>query len=248
MNPAAGSAPGHPVVVYYHHVHPTLRHYTSLTPAEFARSLDALLEAIAPCDPRVPWKGGAPVLPDGPSFLLTFDDGYLDTWHHALPELEARGLRAMFFVTTRLVGVRTADGDPTRNFLDWAHCRELAARGHVVGSHSLHHRPLTEISAAEAREDVRASLDEVSAALGAPCPFYSYPFGFVPPVAVCPPRAVAFGTVKAPARPWHTHPHNIRRTYLPTGGEDQWRSLAAGWRRQWDEAAQHPQRPRATAS
>lgn len=242
LDPAAGSAPRHPVVLYYHHVHPTLRHYTSLTPDAFARSLDVLLEVMAPCDPRAARGGGAPALPGEPSFLLTFDDGYLDTWEHALPALEARGLRALFFVTTRLVGVRDG-GDPTRSFLDWPQCRELVARGHEVGSHGVHHRPLTDLSADEAREDVRVSLAEVSAATGAPCPFYSYPFGFVPPVPVCPPHVVAFGTVKAPARRWASHPHDIRRTYLPTGGEDRWRALAAGWRRQWDEDAHAPAHP-----
>lgn len=248
MNPAAGSAPGHPVVVYYHHVHPTLRHYTSLTRDEFARSLDVLLQQLAPCDPRALWTHGGLEMPDEPSFLLTFDDGYLDTWDYALPELEARGLRAMFFVTTSLVGVRDAGGDPTHNFLDWAQCRELAARGHIIGSHSVHHRPLTDLPAAEAAVDVRVSLDEVSARMGAPCPFYSYPFGFVPQAPVCPPEAVAFGTVKAPMRPWITHPHNIRRTYLPTGGDDQWRGLAAGWRRQWDESVHARERRRPSAA
>lgn len=233
MDPATGSAAGHPTVVYYHHVHPSLRHYTSLTPGDFARSLDVLQQALASCDPRALWNGGAPVLPEAPSFLLTFDDGYLDTWEYALPEMEARGLRAMFFVTTELVGVRDADGGPTANFLDWEQCRELQARGHLLGSHSVLHRPLTDIPPAQAAEDVRASLDDVSARLGTPCPFYSYPFGFVPESPVCPPGVWGFGTVKAAARRWSAQPHNIRRTYLPTGQVDDWPALAAGWRGQW---------------
>src|SRR4051812_35195470 len=37
--PEVGAAPGWPVVLYFHHVRPDLRHYTSVTPSAFDRAL-----------------------------------------------------------------------------------------------------------------------------------------------------------------------------------------------------------------
>jgi peptidoglycan/xylan/chitin deacetylase (PgdA/CDA1 family) len=38
------------------------------------------------------------------SVMLTFDDGYLDNWVHALPVLQAHGLTALCFVETGWIG------------------------------------------------------------------------------------------------------------------------------------------------
>jgi peptidoglycan/xylan/chitin deacetylase (PgdA/CDA1 family) len=232
-DPAIATTAGYPTVVYYHHVHPRLQHYTALTPGDFARSLDVLLEELAVCDPTELWNGDGLRLPERASCLLTFDDGYLDTWEYALPELEARNLRAIFFIVTGLVGQRSSDGDPTRNYLDWEQCAELVSRGHVIGSHGVHHRPITDLSSRRAEAEVRTSIAEISARLGAACRLYSYPYGFVPETTVCPADVWAFGTVKAPVRPWIAQPHNIRRTYLPTGHPAEWPGLVRGWRLQW---------------
>ena len=39
-DPEAGSAPGWPLVLYFHHVHPVIDHYTNVRPDQFARGLD----------------------------------------------------------------------------------------------------------------------------------------------------------------------------------------------------------------
>lgn len=62
--------------------------------------------------------------------LLTFDDGGRSALHIA-DELEERGWRGHFFVTTSLIGSDT--------FLSADGVRELHHRGHVVGSHSHSH-------------------------------------------------------------------------------------------------------------
>jgi peptidoglycan/xylan/chitin deacetylase (PgdA/CDA1 family) len=234
-DPVAGTVPRHPTVIYYHHVHPSLEHYTSLTPSDFARSLDLLLECLSLCDPNCLWDGGRLCLPAEPSFLVTFDDGYRDVWKYGLPILEARGVRAMFFVTTGLVGTGSCSGDrPKEDYLDWPQCRELVARGHMVGAHGVFHYPLTDVTTSRAAADVRESIAEVESRLERACSFFAYPFGCVPAGRpICPENVWGFGTVKAPLHPWVLHPQCIRRTYLPTGNEGAWPALIAHWRRQW---------------
>jgi hypothetical protein len=64
-------------------------------------------------------------------WMLTFDDGGSSALDTIAPALERRGWRGHFFMTTGWLG---APG-----FLDAAGVRELAARGHIVGSHTADH-------------------------------------------------------------------------------------------------------------
>lgn len=70
------------------------------------------------------WQGEAPL-------FLTFDDGAVSAYTCVAGELEKRGWRGHFFVTTDWTG--------RPGFLDPQQIRELRARGHVIGSHSSSH-------------------------------------------------------------------------------------------------------------
>jgi len=65
---------------------------------------------------------------------FSFDDGYYSQLTNAVPLLNARGMRATFFVTTNLTEV---------SWTDW---RDLAAQGHEIASHSLTHLDLTTLT------------------------------------------------------------------------------------------------------
>jgi len=67
---------------------------------------------------------------DVPRFL-TFDDGALSSYTMVAGELQKRGWRGHFFVTTDWTG--------RPGFLNPAQIRELHARGHVIGSHTCSH-------------------------------------------------------------------------------------------------------------
>jgi peptidoglycan/xylan/chitin deacetylase (PgdA/CDA1 family) len=86
----------------------------------------AHLEAIAAAGARVDLLGSEA----GPFIALTFDDGGSASLGTA-DALEERGWRGHFFVPTGLVG--------SPGFLGPDGVRELASRGHVVGSHSHTH-------------------------------------------------------------------------------------------------------------
>lgn len=62
---------------------------------------------------------------------LTYDDGYAEQLDHAIPDLDAAGLRATFYIHTgpRSPTLHTRTGE-------W---RAAVSRGHEVGNHTVHH-------------------------------------------------------------------------------------------------------------
>jgi peptidoglycan/xylan/chitin deacetylase (PgdA/CDA1 family) len=147
---------------------PTAARY-KLDPA----ALRAHLDAIAATAARV-----GVVDPDAPlpQVALTFDDGGSSA-PAAAEALEARGWRGHFFVTTERIG--------TPGFLAPDDILNLAARGHVVGSHSHSHPTymgrLSRAAIAEEWERSRAILAEL---LGAPPAIASVPGGSLSRVVV----------------------------------------------------------------
>ena len=65
--------------------------------------------------------------------FLTFDDGGAGGYQFIAGELERRGWRGYFFITTDWIG--------RPGFLTRGEIRELHQRGHVIGSHTVSHPP-----------------------------------------------------------------------------------------------------------
>ena len=91
---------------------------------------------------------------------ITFDDGTLDQYRIAAPELDRRGIRATFFVITAAVerGI-WHDGEIERLLFGWEEARELAWRGHEIASHSAHHPDLDARPAVAAEELIESYRD-----------------------------------------------------------------------------------------
>lgn len=101
---------------------------------------------------------------------ITFDDGYLDNYRHAFPVLRESGFSAAFFVTTEDIG--------KKGFMTWEMLREMAAvPGIEIGSHTLEHKPLTDISEKEAWASLVASKKILEEKLGREIRGISYPCG-----------------------------------------------------------------------
>lgn len=102
---------------------------------------------------------------------LTFDDGGASALD-AAQALERRGWRGHFFITTGRVG--------TPGFLRAEQIRELADRGHAVGSHSHSHPTyMGSLSAAELAGEWRTSRDALADILGAAPDSAAVPGGFL---------------------------------------------------------------------
>jgi hypothetical protein len=99
--------------------------------------------------------------------LLTFDDGGKRALH-AAEQLNLRGWKGHFFLTTSLIGSRT--------FLDVGAVRYLYTCGYLIGSHSHTHPDIFRaLSFAAMVEEWRTSCD----LLGVPCLTGSVPGGDV---------------------------------------------------------------------
>ena len=238
-DPALGSAPGWPIVLYFHHVNETVRHYTAIRSESFRRGLAILLETVGPAlEPASVRHGVAP--PDEPRFLITFDDGYRDNITTAAPILAEFGVRMLLFcVTDALDTASDADRQPREamppreDFLSWDEARDLSAAGHLISAHTRTHRRLIDLDHDQAFGEVTESLKAVRFRTGCRAETFAYPYGLVPRPSVLPEGVLGFGTVKSAPAPWEASPREIRRTYLPADEEETWQHLATGWRQQW---------------
>lgn len=101
---------------------------------------------------------------------ITFDDGYGDNYGHAFPVLKEFGFAATFFVTPENVG--------KEGFMTWEMLREMAAvPGIEIGSHSLEHKPLSDIPEQEAWTSLIASKKILEEKLDREIKAISYPCG-----------------------------------------------------------------------
>ncbi|MFE5583781.1 polysaccharide deacetylase family protein [Kitasatospora sp. NPDC056531] len=112
---------------------------------------------------------------------LTFDDGYADFAHYAVPILQAYGFTATAYVVADLLGQDNGwdTEGPRKKLLSAEEVTELAAAGWEIGSHGLGHQALpglpADVLAVQTRES-RRLLEEV---VDGPVTGFCYPYGAV---------------------------------------------------------------------
>jgi peptidoglycan/xylan/chitin deacetylase (PgdA/CDA1 family) len=119
----------------------------------------------------------------GPSFVLTFDDGYANNHEVVLPILREFGFRATLFLTTDHVGGH-ADWATNRDLselplLDWDRLGEMAEAGFEIEPHTRRHPRLPEIGDAELEEEIAGSKQVIEERLGRECTTFCYPHGAI---------------------------------------------------------------------
>jgi len=100
---------------------------------------------------------------DGKYVILTFDDGWHGNYKYVLPILQKYGFKAIFFITTDLIG--------TDGYMNWREILELKTNGMSVQSHAVTHHPLGDMDADAALWEISESkkiiedkiLEEVTA-------------------------------------------------------------------------------------
>jgi peptidoglycan/xylan/chitin deacetylase (PgdA/CDA1 family) len=122
----------------------------------------------------------------GRELVVTFDDGFRNVATNAAPLLEAAGVGACLYLTTALVSApreRAARICRERLHLPgpvepltWDDARDLAERGHEIGSHTRSHADLTQVDEAARDEELRESKAELEERVG-PVRHFSAPYG-----------------------------------------------------------------------
>jgi peptidoglycan/xylan/chitin deacetylase (PgdA/CDA1 family) len=163
--------PGTCVVLRYHGIPSEQRR-------QFAEQLDSVLKWAKPlrADSTV-------VLADNSRYAaVTFDDGHISFLENALPELEKRQIPAAVFVVSEKLG----------QYPDWANfstepltnegmmtadqLREISDRV-VIGSHTMTHPVLTQLSEDDAMRELKGSRQALEQILGKKIALFSFPYG-----------------------------------------------------------------------
>jgi peptidoglycan/xylan/chitin deacetylase (PgdA/CDA1 family) len=153
-----------PLVLCYHAVSPRWEHRLSIQPDLLLRQV-RLLRRVR----RV---------------RVTFDDAFRSS-ASVFPALERLGVPVQIFVcaafarTGGTLAIPELEGDDAQELatMTWADLRDHVERGVDIGSHTLTHPHLVQLSDDELARELRDSKAEIEEELGRPCPDLAYPFG-----------------------------------------------------------------------
>ncbi len=115
---------------------------------------------------------------------ITFDDGYLNNFEHALPILQKHGHTATCYAVSGLIG-KTNQWDEgvvaTQALMDRTHWLRWLDAGMDVGSHTQHHVDLQQTPDDIANRELVQSKTDLEAWLGVEVRHFCYPYGRLDP-------------------------------------------------------------------
>ena len=113
--------------------------------------------------------------------VLTFDDGYLDTYTTAFPLLKDHNLPFTLYLSTQMIESGIADGSEA---LQWQQIEAMVESGLVtVGSHTHTHRDLRLTTEDETQSEIESSDSIIEERLGFRPRHFAYPWGYWGPSA-----------------------------------------------------------------
>lgn len=105
-----------------------------------------------------------------PMVILTFDDGYESDYNIVRPIFAELGLKGTFFIIGSRIGY-------SERYMNAAQIKEMAEIGHEIGSHTLSHPYLTELSMEEMINEFKESKRAIQEVTGVPVETLCYPYG-----------------------------------------------------------------------
>ena len=166
----------------YHAVSDSWPHHLAVTRRAFERQLRSLkFRRYRPVSAADAASGRGRV------FHVTFDDAYTSV-AAAVPTLERLGVPATVFACPEfadegrplaipeLAAEASAHPDELAT-MNWDQLRDLVAHEVEIGSHTLSHAHLTQLTDAELSRELRESRERIEAELARPCRFVAYPYG-----------------------------------------------------------------------
>ena len=168
---AGGVSAGTCVVLYYHSVSTEHR-------VRFARQMNALVRWTTP----IKLSPCPPMMNGGRYAAVTQDDAYEDFIENALPELRKRNIPATVFVSTELLGKRPPwssglEDNERERIMSAEQLRELPPELITIGSHTLTHPRLPDLTAEQAKIEISESRRKLERMLNREIKLFSFPFG-----------------------------------------------------------------------
>ncbi len=119
--------------------------------------------------------------PAGKCVLLTFDDGYLSLYQHALEIMSGYGFTATLFLTTEYIG-RAYDQDDFYfvkhdRQLNWDELKALVAAGWSIQSHGNAHVKMNGLDQETLKREVTLSKNLIEQNLGTSVYEFAFPYG-----------------------------------------------------------------------
>lgn len=111
---------------------------------------------------------------EGRTFVLTFDDGYMDNLEVAMPVIQDLCVPAMMFLVSDWVTAPPADG---QRYMGPAAVERWRAAGLDIGSHGAAHQRFSRLSHAEAAADLARSKETLTTLAGGPIRHFACPWG-----------------------------------------------------------------------
>lgn len=112
---------------------------------------------------------------------ITFDDGYCNVFKNALPVLEECGFTATnYFVAAQVAGSNVWDrsnGVAPSALMSADQIRQWAAAGMEVGSHTVDHLNLPDLTLLQVQQQLVESKLQLEALSGQPVTAFCYPYG-----------------------------------------------------------------------
>ena len=170
------------LILCYHALSNSWDDRLAVEPSKFARQIKTLLmRGFRPVTAR------ESIVERGRLMHVTFDDAFWNVFK-VLPILEQLAVPATVFAcphyaddgrsldVPELVESSRLDLEQGRT-MNWDQLRELVDRGVEVGSHSLTHPHLTQLSSFELERELTESRRRLEDELSRPCRFIAYPYG-----------------------------------------------------------------------
>jgi peptidoglycan/xylan/chitin deacetylase (PgdA/CDA1 family) len=164
------------VVVLMYHAIDRSGWKLAIKPELFERQLVYLVShaRVVPIDAIVAHARGEKVLASG-SVAITFDDGYMDFLHTALPIIERFAVPVTVFVSSDCSVQTGPDNHPRMQVGD---LQQIAQSPYVtIGSHAITHRKFSELSDREVEHEAKESMVQLTHMLGTSPMYFAYPYG-----------------------------------------------------------------------
>jgi len=160
-------------VLNYHLVSNHKINSLAITPQEFEEQMEYLhnngYTTINP-DQLLDYIQDSKPLPENP-ILITFDDGYRDTFMEAYPIMKKYDFTATVFLITDYVGNNS-------RYLTWDQVQEMHNNGFTFGSHTLNHISLADATNEYIEYQLTKSREAIEWRLKEPVKYFAYPGGF----------------------------------------------------------------------
>ena len=140
----------------------------------------------------------------GKVVAITFDDGYSDTFEHALPILQHYGFTATcYFVSQRIGQHNVWDAQAiraTKPLMNEENVRQWRSAGMEVGAHSQTHPHLNRCSDSELLGEIGQSRLDLEQLIQQPVSQFCYPYGSFDPRVAAAVKAAGFAAATTTRR------------------------------------------------